>query len=347
MTTYLITGGEGFVGYHLCNELLKDENNKIIIYDALKHFIPLSQSNWCFYQNYRVKTLKNSPRLIRIRGEMISRGFLREVLEEHKPEIIINLAALPIANISNTHSEEAINDVFRSTITLLDVIKNLSYKIDRLVHISSSMVYGDFKKDEGGRILPACEDQQCSPKGIYGAMKLSAEIMVKTYNLRFKIPFTIIRPSAVYGPTDCNKRVTEIFVMNTLLGKELILDNGGLHQLDFTYVKDLVQGIILASKSPNALGETFNITRGEGRTIRDLAELLIRLNPDSGATTIIKEVDVYRPNRGALDVSKAKKLLGYNPRYSLEEGMKEYVEFVKKTLFTQKEEFDTTPLYLN
>ncbi len=165
-------------------------------------------------------------------------------------------------------------------------------------------------------------------------MKLSGEILVKTYNSRFDIPYTIIRPSAVYGPTDCNRRVTEIFVMNSLQNKDIILDNGGEHMLDFTYVKDLVSGFILASNSERALGETFNITRGHGRPIKELAEILVKLNP--GSKLVIKNADVYRPNRGSLDISKAKSILGYDPKYSIKEGMREYTEFVKDTILKEK-----------
>ena len=335
MTKFLVTGGDGFVGYHLIKKLLEDENNQIITYDALKHFIPLIESDWCFYQNYRVKTL-NDERLTRIRGELGCRGFLGTTLEKYKPNVIIHLASLPIADISNTFPEEATNDIFLSTVNLLDVTKSLSYKLDRFIYISSSMVYGDFQKDSEGNIIAQKEDQMCQPKCIYGSMKLCSEIMVKTYNKRFGIPYTIVRPSAVYGPTDSNKRVTEIFVMNSLLGKEMILDNGGQHQLDFTYVKDLAQGLTLASTSDKALGQTFNITRGEGRKIKDLAEILMELNPDTGCSMKVKEVAVYRPNRGSLDISKAKELLGYDPKYSLEDGMKEYAEFVKSTLLKEK-----------
>ncbi len=335
MTTYFITGGDGFIGYHLCKELLKDKNNKIIIYDALKHFLPLSKSNWCYYQDYRANTL-NDERLIRVRGDILSKGFLRETIEEYKPEVIIHLAALSIATVSNTHSEEAMDDIFRIAINLLDVIKGLSYKIERLVYTSSSMVYGDFLKDKSGNVIPAIESQPCKPKDIYGALKLSGEILVRTYGMRFGIPYVIVRPSAVYGPTDCNRRVTEIFIMNCLNGKELTLENGGLNLLDFTYVKDFVQGMVLAATSKKAFGETFNITRGEGRTIKDLAEILFKLNPDTGSKIVVKEKEVFRPNRGQLDISKAKKLLGYNPQYSLEKGMAEYVEFVKETILRDK-----------
>lgn len=335
MKTFFITGGEGFIGYHLSQKLLENPENKVVLYDGLKHFVSLNKSDWCYYQDYRVRTLQND-RLVRLRGDVVNRGFLKEALEEHKPDVMIHLAALPIANISNKHPEEATNNVFLPIVTLLDVVRSLSYKVDRVVYISSSMVYGDFKKDENGEVLPAVENQVCDPKGIYCAMKYSGEYVVKSYSKRFGVPYVIIRPSAVYGPTDCNRRVTEIFVKNALLGKELRLDNGGLHKLDFTYVKDLAQGLFLAATSDKALGETFNLTRGEGRTIKELAEILIKMNPDTGCKAIIKEVDVYRPNRGSLDISKAKSLLGYDPKYSLEEGMKEYVEFVKSTLMKKK-----------
>lgn len=324
--TIFLTGGDGFIGFHICKELLKDRKNKIIIYDAHKHYIPLEKSNWFKYQNYRIKEL--GSKIIRIRGDTTDRGLLKESLEKHKPDIIINLAALPIANISNDYPEEARINILEGTITLMDVIRELKLKT-KIIHTSSSMVYGDFLRDKKGDIIPAKEDQPCNPLGIYGAMKLAGEHIVRTYSKRFSIPFVIIRPSAVYGPTDCNRRVTEIFAENALKGKPLILDNGGLHQLDFTYVEDVVQGFILASKSKKAIGETFNITAGQGRQIRELPEILGKIigRPVSFEA---RKIHVYRPNRGALDISKAKRLLGYKPKYSLEKGMKKYIEFIKE-----------------
>ena len=329
MKTYFLTGGDGFIGFFTCIELLKDKNNKIIIYDSHKHYIPLEKSDWFKYQTYRIKILsKYGDRVIRIRGDTIDRGLLKKSLKEYKPDVIIHLAALPIANVSNTYPEEARVNILEGTITLMDVIRELNLKIDRVVYTSSSMVYGDFLRDENGRIIPAKENQMCNPLGIYGAMKLAGEHIVKVYSKRFNIPYVIIRPSAVYGPTDCNKRVTEIFITNALKGKELILDNGGLHQLDFSYVEDVTKGFVLAANSDKALYETFNITIGEGRSIKELAEVISKLVPN--VKIIEKKVNVYRPNRGALDISKARKLLGYNPEYPLEKGMKKYLDFLKK-----------------
>lgn len=324
MRTYFITGGEGFIGYHLSKKLL-DRGDKVVTYDAQKHYIPLDESYWPTYQQYRTGDI-DSENITRIRGDTTNRGLLKEKLELHEPDVVVHLAALPIANVSNTYPEEARRNILDGTITLLDILREVNFDLDRVVYTSSSMVYGDFERDDDGTILPASEEQDCEPLGIYGSMKLSGEYMTKSYSRRFGIDYTIIRPSAVYGPTDCNRRVTEIFLMNALQGDRLRLDNGGYHELDFTYVKDAVEGFIKAADHPNAVGETFNMTRGEGRSIRELAEVVCDLVPST--ETYEKKKDVYRPNRGALDISKARELLDYQPEYSLEDGMREYHEFV-------------------
>jgi len=332
MKNYFITGGDGFIGFHLTQELMKDEGNRVVIYDSHKHFLPVEDSKWFKYQNYRISELgKFGERVKRVKGDVSDAGRLKEALEEHNPQIIIHLAALPIAGVSNYYPAESRTNIFDTISTLLDVTQTSSKslkRLERLVYTSSSMVYGDFLREDNGEIIPAQEDQHCTPKGIYGAMKLAGEHLVRAYTHRFGIPHTIIRPSAVYGPTDCNRRVTEIFLTNALEGKPLVLDNGGKHKLDFSYVADVVKGFVLASASPDAVNETFNITRGEGRSIKELADVVKSLIPE--AELVVEEAEVYRPNRGALDISKARNLLGYNPQYSLEEGFKKYVEFVRK-----------------
>ncbi len=330
MKTFFITGGQGFIGYHICKELLKDPENRVVTYDALKYFLPLDDSLWGYYLDYRNKNLR-SDRLIKVRGDVVNKSRLEEILKEHKPDVIMHLAALPVAAVSHLNYEESYENILTTTISLLDVIKNLDKKPERLIYTSSSMVYGDFRRDEFGEIISATEDQTCNPKGIYDAMKLCGEILVKTYNKRFSIPYVIVRPSAVYGPTDVNRRVTEIFVMNMLTGKDLILENGGEHMLDFTYVEDLARGFALAATSERALGETFNITRGKGRKIKELADILKNLVPESRSRIISEPANVYRPNRGTLNITKAKTLLGYEPQFSLEEGMKQYVQFIRDT----------------
>ncbi|MFC1555289.1 NAD-dependent epimerase/dehydratase family protein, partial [candidate division KSB1 bacterium] len=282
---------------------------------------------WAFYQSYRNKSLK-SDRLVRLRGDCTDTGLLKRCLEEYKPDYIIHLAALTIASVSNDFPTEAKVNIFDSTVSILDVLKDVSFKFQRLIYTSSSMIYGNFLRDSNGDIIPATEDQPCNPIDLYGAMKLGGEHVVRAYFHRFKIPYTIIRPSAVYGPTDCNRRVTEIFLTNAIKGKDLVLDNGGKHQLDFTYVEDLVMGYILAVETEKAAGEAFNITRGEGRSILELAEVVAKYGKD--VKIVNSDVVPYRPNRGTLDISKARKILGYSPRFSLEEGMEKYYNFINE-----------------
>ena len=126
-------------------------------------------------------------------------GLMKETLEKYKPDVIIHLAALPIANISNDYSTEAKVNIFDSVVTMLDILKYANFSFDRFIYTSSSMVYGNFLRDEKDSIIPAFENQKCNPIDIYGAMKLSGEHVVKVYNHRFKIPYVIIRPSAVNG----------------------------------------------------------------------------------------------------------------------------------------------------
>ena len=154
-------------------------------------------------------------------------------------------------------------------------------------------------------------------------------MLIRAYGRRFNLEYIIIRPSAVYGPTDVNKRVSQIFVENALKGTVLKLEGGGESRLDFTYIEDVAMGFVLAMKSDKAKNETFNITRGEGRSLKEFTDILRTLIPALKAE--VAPIDMKRPQRGALDISKARKLLGYNPKYSLEEGLKIYVDFVRKS----------------
>lgn len=322
---YFITGGDGFIGYHL-TKILIDRGDEVVSYDAQKHYIPQTKSMWPFYVGYRASQLE-TKKIIRINGDCNDMRLLKKCLEVHRPDYVVHLAALPIASVSNKYPAEAKLNILDSTKNLLDSIRSLNFSIKKFTYISSSMVYGDFLRDRKGDIVAATEDQPCNPLGTYGAMKLAGEVITKTYNEKFGLPYTIVRPSAVYGPTDSNRRVVEIFLNNALEGKPLVLDNGGIHFLDFTYVKDLAVGLVKVLDSKNSIGETFNITRGQGRSIAEMAQIIKEIIPET--KIISKERKVYRPNRGSLDITKAKKVLGYNPIYSLEQGISDYYSFIK------------------
>ncbi len=318
MATILLTGGAGFVGSHVARELLRD-GHEIIVLDSFVQYVSPLESHYKFFLQRRFAGIEH---LLTIeRGDVRDKLHLAQVIYRYRPERIVHLAGLPIADLSNRFPDETVSSIVNSTVNILDIIKGVDF-VRRFVLISSSMVYGDFQ------YVPADEEHPRSPKEIYGGTKLAAEIMTRAYGRRFGVPHTIIRPSAVYGPTDVNNRVSQSFIFNAFLGKPLVLHNGGSTMLDFTYVTDAAHGICLAALSDSAEGETFNITRGEGRSLLEYADILREHFPD--LTIEHANADLFRPNRGALDISKARELLGYEPEHSLESGLAEYVEFLAR-----------------
>ena len=118
------------------------------------------------------------------------------------------------------------------------------------------------------------EDDQCDPIDIYGTLKFVAEKIIKTYRNVFGINYTIIRPSALYGERCISRRVGQIFIESALNKSKIIINGNGEEKLDFTYIEDLINGIICSLKSKNSLQETFNITYGNSRTVKTLLKIL-------------------------------------------------------------------------
>jgi nucleoside-diphosphate-sugar epimerase len=321
MAKVLITGGAGFIGSYITRELL-ERGDEVIIFDSFTCYInPLSTH----YQKHLEKRFEGiKDKVVMIRGDTLNEVEIRRAILEHRPERIIHLAALPLADLSSIYSQEAIKTIIQGTANVLEIIRDVDF-VNRFVYASSSMIYGDFQ------YTPADEEHPKNPKDIYGGTKLAGEIITQSFSRRFGFEYTIVRPSAVYGPTDINRRVYQVFLENALSGKPLVLHNGGRSRLDFTYVKDAAHGFVLATFSENAANEVFNITRGEGRSLKELVEIIRQFIPQ--IKTVEKPADVFRPERGALDISKARKLLGYDPKYSLEQGMREYFEYVKEVGF--------------
>ena len=324
MKNVLIIGGLGFIGFNIAKKL--SNNFKVFIIDALINYIPNNYKAWSYYISYRQEKLKklNIPIFI----ENIKNSNFKNILTNINPDIIINAASMPVALLADINPFNAKEDIFDSHFQVLEYIRASTLKIDRYVYISSSMVYGNFLRDNDGKIIPASEEQFCMPIDTYGALKLSNEILIKQYAYKYNIPYTIIRPSAVYGPTDCNLRVTEIFLRKGFENGKIELDNGGLHQLDFTYIDDLVEGINLSLTTHNAVNQTFNISYGQGRTIAELALVVKNIFPQ--VQIFSNDCKPFRPNRGSMNIEKAKELLSYKPKYTLEKGILEYYHFLKE-----------------
>jgi nucleoside-diphosphate-sugar epimerase len=179
------------------------------------------------------------------------------------------------------------------------------------------MVYGDFATES------VDEDAPCNPLGIYGAVKLGGEKLVTAYGQVFDLPYTIIRPSALYGERCISRRVGQIFIENAIRGKDLVIQGDGTDRLDFTYIEDLTQGLALVIREEASRGEIFNLTFGQGQELQKVAHIVQEEFPGISIRNEPRRALV--PERGTLDVSKAKSLLGYEPAFDVDRGFRKYI----------------------
>lgn len=314
----LITGGAGFIGSHVARRFV-DAGYEVCLYDLfVVYSVPdpnQQQPNFTF----RLKDI--FPKIRVIRGSTLDKDFLRRTLTQIQPDVIVHMAAMPLAAVAIQHTDEAFQSILNSTQNLLEVMRDQTDP-GRLVYISSSMVYGDFVHEEVDE-----ESHPKNPRDIYGAFKLAGEIIVSAYSKNYDIDYAICRPSAVYGPTDTNRRVVQKFIQAALHGQPLIVDGDGSMKLDFSYVEDTALGIFLAATKPEANKKVYNVTRGEGRSLKELTEAIKRAVPE--VRIEYREAPRYMPRRGALSIARAQRDLGFAPQVSLEEGVARYIEHLR------------------
>lgn len=243
---------------------------------------------------------------------------LCRLITDIQPQVVIQLAAVSHANKSNKDPYSTFDHSFRTLENALDASRD---RVEHFIYFSSSMVYGHFKE------AAVTEESNCNPLGIYGALKYGGEKLVIAYNQVFDLPYTIIRPSALYGERCVSRRVGQIFIENALTGKDINIAGDGSDNLDFTYVKDLVKGIELVISEASGLNQTFNLTYGDSRSLADMAGIM-QSNFD-GLEVCYTPKDKLTPDRGTLSISKAQSLLGYQPSYPLEKGYVDYINWYK------------------
>jgi UDP-glucose 4-epimerase len=161
-------------------------------------------------------------------------------------------------------------------------------------------------------------------------MKLAGEWLVKDYARKDNMVYTIIRPSAVYGPLDVEDRVIAKFMLAAMRG-EVLKVNGASETLDFTYVDDAADGIVAAALSDNTDNKTYNITKSHSRSLLGAANLAVSL---AGKGSIdVRDKDADFPSRGALNIDAARRDFGYDPKVDVEEGFQQYYEWLSNSPF--------------
>ena len=332
-----LVGGAGFIGHNLAIKLA-NLGAKVYCIDSLQvNNLGFYTSNYLSNPNSERYISFTNSRLKLMRDNGVSL-YVEDAREYHKislligkidPDVVIHLAAVAHANRSNKDPYSTFDHSLRTLENVLDTLKNHNKHI---IYFSSSMVYGNFESNE------VDEDSICNPLGIYGALKFAAEKILIGYNQVFGLPYTIIRPSALYGERCVSRRVGQAFIENALIGNDLTINGDGEESLDFTYIDDLMQGVILAISKKESLNQIFNITYGSSRKINELADLVIK--NFEGINIKYNSRDTLMPERGTLNVDKAKDLLGYKPSNPIETGFIKYINWYKNYASSKPELFE-------
>jgi len=313
----LVTGGMGLIGHNVVQRL-----------NRLDHFVSIIDNE----TNYGIIPQAEIDYLMEERGMKIgcqhlykasieSADTIDYVIRVQQPEVIVHMASFPRQKVVNANPAHGADVMMRGLINVLESAKR--YGVRRFVYMSSSMVYGDFADQ-------VTEDAPCSPIGQYGIMKLAGEWLVKDYARRTGMEYVILRPSAVYGPLDVEDRVVAKFMLRAMRGQVLSV-NGASETLDFTYVDDAADGVVAAALEAAAANDTYNITKSHSVSLLQAAEMIVKI---VGSGTIeCRDKDADFPSRGALNIDKARQILGFDPKVDVEEGFQNYYHWLDNSVY--------------
>jgi len=310
----LVTGGLGLIGHNVVHRL-EQQGHHVVIVDIETNYGLIPQAELDYLLAERRKKIA-TPHVYKV--DIISPE-IESILKEHRIDTIMHLASFPRQKVVNVNPQVGSRTMSEGLLNLLESARNA--QVCRFMYISSSMVYGDFTDD-------VKEDYNCRPQGQYGILKLAGEWLVKDYARRGFFNYTIIRPSAVYGPLDVEDRVISKFMITAMRGGTLKV-NGSGETLDFTYVDDAADGIVAATLSDQSGNKTYNITKSHSTSLLDAARLAVKISGKGSIEERGRDLDF--PSRGALNIDAARKDFGFSPKVDVEEGFQAYYKWLSES----------------
>jgi UDP-glucose 4-epimerase len=310
----LVSGGAGFIGSHIVDRLISEDIEVTVI------------------DNLHTGYLKNIKRNRRRKELHFVRGDVRD----------FNLVRSAVKDIDAVFHEAAFVDVALSVENpvltnevnvdgTLNILKaSLDLGVKRFIHASSAAVYGSTLRSQKR------EDDPLNPTSPYGVSKLTAENYARLFNHLYGMETVSLRYFNVYGPRQsfniCSAYggVIALCVNRLLRNTPPIIYGDGEQTRDFVYVQDIVEANMLALNTKDAVGETFNLGSGTSTSINKIAELLKGLTNKENLRNIYSDPRPGDIRHGYADISKARKLLGYNPKFSIKEGLTELLNWYAK-----------------
>ena len=332
----LVTGAAGFIGAFLCKKLLETTDYQIVGVDNLNDYYDVS------LKEARLNMLQNKN-FVFIKGDISDKAFLDKLFNEHQFDIVVNLAAQAGVRYSIDHPDIYIQS---NIIGFYNILEECRYHpVKHLVYASSSSVYGTNEK-----VPYSVEDKVDNPVSLYAATKKSDELLAHAYSKLYNIPTTGLRFFTVYGPMGRPDMAYFSFTNKLIKGETIEIFNYGNCKRDFTYIDDIVEGIIrVMNKAPEKKdGEDglpippyklYNIGNNHPENLLDfvniLAEELIKAGVLSKDFDIKEHMKLVPMQKGDVpityaDTSALEKDFGYKPSTSLREGLKEFSDWFKK-----------------
>ena len=330
----LVTGAAGFIGAFLSKKLLETSKDEIVGLDNLNDYYDVS------LKEERLKELQKFDKFIFIKGDISDKAFLDKLFEEYKFDVVVNLAAQAGVRYSIDHPDVYINSNIIGFYNILECVRN--HPVKHLVYASSSSVYGGNKK-----VPFSTEDKVDNPVSLYAATKKSNELLAHSYSKLYNIPTTGLRFFTVYGPMGRPDMAYFSFTNKLIKGDTIEIFNYGNCKRDFTYVDDIVDGIIkVMGKAPEKRNgedglpippyKIYNIGNNKPENLLDfvqiLSEELVRAGvlPKDYDFEAHKKLVAMQPGDVPVtyaDVSDLEKDFGFKPSTSLREGLRKFAEW--------------------
>ena len=317
----LVTGCAGFIGFNLSQKLSKNNSYNIVGIDNLNTYYDQK------LKISRLKILKKNKNFSFNKCNLENLNILKNKLKKKKIDLIINLAAQAGVRYSLQKPESYTKSNLVGFSNILEICR---LKKSNLIFASTSSVYGDTSD------FPISEKFSTDkPIQYYAATKKSNEVMAYSYSKLFNIKTVGLRFFTVYGPWGRPDMSLFKFTKNILLNKEIEVFNNGKHYRDFTYIDDIVSGIIKSiifinkNKKKRNLFEIFNLGRGKSISLKEFIKWTeLAIGKTAKKKYLEKQKgDIYKTH---CDIRKSKKLLGYNPKTNFITGIKKFVSWYKK-----------------
>ena len=316
----LVTGSEGFIGSHLVERLVEmgADVTAFVLYNSF--------NNWGWLDSLAPE-VKNEVKVFT--GDIRDENSVRQAMKDI--DIVFHLAALIAIPYSYYAAVSYIDTNVKGTLNILQACRDNN--VEKIVHTSTSETYGT------AQYVPIDEKHPLKGQSPYSASKIGGDMIAESFYCSFGTPVAIIRPFNTYGPRQSARAVIPTIISQILSGKEEIELGALTPTRDLNFVKDTVDGFIKIAESDKSLGEVINIGTGEEISIGDLAHKIIKL---IGRDVTVKcDEQRFRPKKSEVDRlcadnKKAFHLTGWKPKYTLEQGLKETIEWFRHNLHYYK-----------